>query len=66
MNILELVQSWWVQGQTVKNLWDLNVKIIFLILNEGKIVKLVCTQLIPVGDIPEVGAMCLIGKIPES
>ena len=28
--------------------------------------KLVCTQLIPVGVILEVGAMCLMGRIPET
>ena len=50
----------------MKNLWDLSVKIIFLILIEGETMKLVCTQLIPVGVIPKVGAMCLMGKILEN
>jgi len=43
LNTLSLVKSWWVQGQIRKNLWDHNVKLIFLILNEGEIVKLVFT-----------------------
>ena len=62
LNILELVQPWWVQ----RNQWDRNVKIIFLILSKGEIVKLVYTQLIPIGVILEVGVMCLRERIPET
>ena len=39
MKILEFVQSWWVQGQTERNLWDLNIMTISLTWNEGEIVK---------------------------